>query len=315
MGEVSASLQVNFQSFAADTPFELVTEDTEQEGKKPVQVKFNLYGASLIIIRTWDLATSKYTTTSNSDILEKMLVPGEKRIKIYCSNYDALSVNIIVDNGEKAFEYWESRWEAYNESTLGVAAYEWHLNRIDTKRTVKVNVAYPLGRRYDSVIEALTWSGEVSKRLKYFYDSPQVEIMQKTVFRDRNGTVLPDPVYDPERGTFSTRGEAIGALVVRYKPGYSLYRVVYDTGKEVASPELWAEMQKAWLFGDVKKAEVPPVRLIAMSNKAAVTASFAREFFPEGYPKLEYAENDRDENGDENGNGEESKVLTETLGT
>ncbi|MBF0349201.1 MAG: hypothetical protein HQL81_16155 [Magnetococcales bacterium] len=101
-----------------------------------------------------------------------------------------------------------------------------------------MNTAYPLGRRYDPVVEALTWSGEVTKRLRYFYDSPQVEIMQETVFRDRNGVVLPDPVYDPQRGTFSTRGEAIGALVVRYSPGYSLYRIMYDTGKEVASPEL-----------------------------------------------------------------------------
>ncbi|MBF0148408.1 MAG: hypothetical protein HQL85_19820 [Magnetococcales bacterium] len=296
MGEVSTNLQVNFQSFAADTPFELVVEDTGQEGNKPVQVEFDLFNFKFTVIHAWGLATSKGASTRiESEILEKMLVPGEKRIKVYCSNADALSVRIIVDNGEKVVEYSEYQWESSTTSSLGshccgsVKPDQYRLERKEIKRTAKVNTAYPLGRRYDPVVEALTWSGEVTKRLRYFYDSPQVEIMQKTVFRDRNGVVLPDPVYDPQRGTFSTRGEAIGALVVRYSPGYSLYRIMYDTGKEVASPELWGEMKLAWVFGDIKKAEVPPVRLIALSNKAAVTASFARSFFPEGFPRIEFS--------------------------
>lgn len=306
MGKISANLQINFASFAADTPFELVVEGTDQDGKKPVQVQFNLFSFKFTIIHAWGIATSKGKGAGiDSDILEKMLVPGEKRIKVYCSQADALSVKLIVDNGEKTFEYSEYQWETSKISAFGthccgsVKPDQYQQTWKEIKRMVKANTSISLGRRYDPIVEALTWSGEVTKRLRYFYDNPQVEIMQKTVFRDRKGNILPDPVYNPQRGTFSTSGEAIGAIVVRYKPGYSLYRIVYDTGKDVASPELWAEMKMAWIFGDIHKAEVPPVRLIAMSDKAAVTGSFQRDYFPSGFPKVTFASNTSNDDGDD----------------
>ncbi|MBF0421333.1 MAG: hypothetical protein HQL78_14375 [Magnetococcales bacterium] len=75
---------------------------------------------------------------------------------------------------------------------------------------------------------------------------------------------------------------------MRYSPGYSLFDVTYDTGEDVASPQLFENMQLAWFFGHVDKVEIPPVRLIALSDKAAVTGSFKREYYPDGYMNIQF---------------------------
>ncbi|MBF0340351.1 MAG: hypothetical protein HQL95_05235 [Magnetococcales bacterium] len=176
----------------------------------------------------------------------KMLTPGQKRVKVFCPQEMDKSIRIFVDNDKRAVR--------------------------------------SMGRRCDTLTEALTWNGEVWKPLRYGYNRPQVTIIEKTTFRDRQGDLVADPKYDPGKGGFYTAGETIGALVVQYKPGYSLFNISYDTGEPVASRALFEEMKKCWIYGDIGKASVPPVRLVAISNRAAVTAQFERLFWPKGFP-------------------------------
>ncbi|MBF0126640.1 MAG: hypothetical protein HQM02_05450 [Magnetococcales bacterium] len=176
----------------------------------------------------------------------KVKSPGEKRVKLYCPNSMARAVRIFVDNDTRAVQ--------------------------------------SMGRRHDEITEALTWNNEVWKRLQHPYDTPSVTIIQQTTFRDRQGKPIPAPKYDRNQGGFFASQEAFGALVVRYKPGYSLFKITYDAGEKVASSALFAEMQKCWLCGDISKASVPPVRLVAISDRAAVSAQFERSFWPRGFP-------------------------------
>ncbi|MEO5330554.1 MAG: hypothetical protein H7839_00915 [Magnetococcus sp. YQC-5] len=178
------------------------------------------------------------------DIL-KVLTEGEKRVKLFCPKAAANSIRIFVDNDK--------------------------------------NPQKSMGRRYDEITEAVTWSNEVWKSLRYPYDNPKTEIIEKTAFRDKTGKIIADPVYDKSKGGFFTTTEAIGALVVRYQPGYSLFNIKYDNGKSVASSALFEEMQKCWTYGDIRKASVPPVRLVAVSDSAAITAQFERSFWPNGF--------------------------------
>jgi hypothetical protein len=109
-----------------------------------------------------------------------------------------------------------------------------------------------------------------------------VEIIQQTMFMDKNGTPVPSPQYDAARAEFFTAGEAFGGIVVRYSPGFSLFEVTYDNGEAVASPQLFAEMQRAWLFGNVTTAGMPPVRLVALAPNKVTTGSFERKIWPAG---------------------------------
>ena len=302
MGAVDASLQIQFGSLAADFPLELVVDDTEQVGNKPVEVEY--LSQLTVFAQSWLLA-SIWGINPSFKPLENMLSPGMKRVKAYCSLADSPSIRILVDNGETTFTWTERSWKTIRTNDHargflfgGVPPSQWSLEPVDTIHSKPINTAILVGRRYDPVVEALTWSGEMTKRLRYHYDRPDVEIIQRTKFRDRNGQVVPDPVYNSDRGEFSTTDEAIGALVVRYRPGYTLFSIVYDIGRAVSSAELFAEMQRAWVLGDIKKAEVPPVRLIALSDKAATTASFAREFWPNGFPQVKHVDDARQPTAD-----------------
>ncbi|MBF0108771.1 MAG: hypothetical protein HQL76_06310 [Magnetococcales bacterium] len=178
----------------------------------------------------------------------KMLTPGQKRVKVFCPKAMDKAVKIYVDNSRESVR--------------------------------------SMGRRNDPVTETLTWSGEVWKPLRYPYDNPEATIIERTVFRDRKGNRVAEPKYDRRRCGYATAMEAIGALVVQYAPGYSLFQIEYDTGKQVASRELFEEMKKCWISGDIGKASVPPVRLVAISDRAAVSAQFERSFWPKGFPKV-----------------------------
>ncbi|MBF0273578.1 MAG: hypothetical protein HQL98_16155 [Magnetococcales bacterium] len=186
----------------------------------------------------------------------KMLTPGQKRVKVFCPKALDKTIKIFADNDKRAVR--------------------------------------SMGRRNDLVTEALTWNGESWKPLRYGYDSPQVTIVEKTLFRDKQGNRMIDPKYDKRTGGFHTTDAAIGALVVQYKPGYSLFNIAYDTGEKVASAALFEEMQKCWIYGDISKASVPPVRLVAISDRAAITAQFERSFWPKGFPGVIIGPAERD---------------------
>ncbi|MEO5350503.1 MAG: hypothetical protein H7836_12770 [Magnetococcus sp. YQC-3] len=296
MDEISADLQIQFASHAADAPFDLVVENTDQEGDVPVHVDY--ISDLIIFMQSYNIAT-KNMNDIRFEPLKKMLQPGRKRIKLYCPLADLPHIRIFVDNGEKKYSHIEvmQQWTKTSGSNVGVFGFTFgsvpmpHFvaEYTSTVVTAKVNIAVPIARLSAPITEAINWTGEVRKRLKYPYDQPSVEILQQTVFRDKNGAAIPPPVYDQQKGELFTADEATGALVVRYSPSFSVFEVVYDTGEPVASPALWEEMQRAWTFGNIKTAAVPPVRLVAMSDKKATTASFERMFWPQGFPRVQHS--------------------------
>ena len=204
MAEVTANLQIQFASSAADTPFELVVDDTEQEGSTPVQV---FYVNSFFVYLKWfNMGVQESTESQATDFepLSKMVAPGRKRIKVYCSLADTPHIKIMVDNGEKKYSYIElkqnrSEINVYSHSefsSFSVPRPQYVTGYTSTVVTTQVNYAKPISRISAPIVEAITWTGEQRKRLKYFYDQPSVEIIQKTVFFDKNGMEIPAPVYE-----------------------------------------------------------------------------------------------------------------------
>ncbi|MBF0154536.1 MAG: hypothetical protein HQL64_12410, partial [Magnetococcales bacterium] len=295
MAEVTTELQIQFSSFDDEMPFELVVDGTDEVGSSPVQVASTTDIS--VIMRAFGLAS--WQGAINGFVPLRMVTPGRKRIKVYCPAEVMSSIRIIVDNGETTFRE-VRRVEQYVTWTEPIRYYFGMSLRGDTPNThyridvteeiveTLVNKAVLIGRRYEPIVEAITWTGEVRKRLRYPYDHPGVEIIQQTIFRDKSGAVVPAPQYDPVKAEFFTGQEAFGAVVVRYSPGFALYEILYDTGQLVASTQLFEEMQRAWMFGDITKAEVPPVRLIALSDRKAVTGSFERKIWPQGLINVSY---------------------------
>lgn len=328
MAETNVNLQVQFASFAADTPFELVIDDPELQGSYPI----GLYWISdwWYYYRAWEATKFKKVPDKQTNVvlvvqdesknqwfpLEKISALGKKRIKIFCSLADTQHIKIKVDNGETTRKHvelktywtwgeWESRdrngqmpdgfksiftlfskfsgkWSPFADGFVFWDQYEYYY-RIVTQQT---NYAKLISRTTAPITEAITWNGEQRKRLKYFYDEPSVEVIQKTSFIDKNGDEIAAPVYDQAKGEFFTTDIASGAIVVRYSPGFSVYEITYDAGESIASDELWQKMQWQWMWGDIKKANVPPVQLIILSNKKAVVTSFEREFAPNGWYEI-----------------------------
>ena len=176
------------------------------------------------------------------------ITPGKKRIKLYCSERVSETVRLMVDGGAASL----------------------------------------IGRRSETVTETLTWTRASRKRLRLFHDSPDVEVIEQTTFRDSAGNIVDAPRYDPSLGEFYAPQEVVGAMVVRFNAGFSLFEITYGNGQSVASAAQFAEMQSAWQSGNIESAEVPPVRVIALSDWHAAQASFKRKFWPSGAPSISF---------------------------
>ncbi|ABK43786.1 hypothetical protein Mmc1_1275 [Magnetococcus marinus MC-1] len=176
----------------------------------------------------------------------EVIEPGKKRVKLYCSKRVAATARLIISGGE----------------------------------------ARLIGRRSETVVETITWSKEHTKQLRWLYDHPVLEIIEQTSFRNKQGDLVTPPRYDRQRGAFHASQEVIGALVVRYTVGFSLYEIIYGNGEESVSAAQFVEMQNAWQSGNVESAEIPPVRIIALSDWHATQASFPRKFWPSGAPSV-----------------------------
>ncbi|MFN3077522.1 MAG: hypothetical protein ABT940_11690 [Alphaproteobacteria bacterium] len=270
---VHADLQLHIASFAAQTPFELVADDQDQGGNRPVCVVFSelktrvtewgiLHSVPPVVPLTVKVAPDP---DGNVFVYPPGMAPyrgsalnGLKRIKLFCSQADAVGLQIFDGSATPS----------------------------SGSKDVTVTV---LGRRADPVTETLSWSGEVARKLRWHYDAPTVEVAYQTGFRDRAGNFVAAPRYDQTRGEFCASCEAFGALLVRYQPEYTLLQVEYGNGSAVASPEMFKAMQDAWRSGDVTTAEIPPVRVFVIAGGKAAECSFPREFWPKSDPGVSYS--------------------------
>ncbi|MEO5355329.1 MAG: hypothetical protein H7835_19245 [Magnetococcus sp. XQGC-1] len=129
-------------------------------------------------------AAQTQESASSVKPLEKMIAPGRKRIKVFCSQADVPFVRILIDNGEKKYSHLETVMTGYQVpgSNMGVSGFtfgsvpsprwvvEWQTHVV----TTLANRAVSLGRLSAPITEAINWTGDQRKRLKYFYDRPQV---------------------------------------------------------------------------------------------------------------------------------------------
>ncbi|ABK45295.1 hypothetical protein Mmc1_2802 [Magnetococcus marinus MC-1] len=201
----------------------------------------------------------------------EVIEPGKKRVKLYCSKRVAATARLIISGGE----------------------------------------ARLIGRRSETVVETITWSKEHTKQLRWLYDHPVLEIIEQTFFRNKQGDLVTPPRYDRQRGAFHASQEVIGALVVRYTVGFSLYEITYGNGEESVSAAQFVEMQNAWQSGNVESAEVPPVRIIALSDWHATQASFPRKFWPSGAPSVSLRQASPSGSSDEDAPAEEEEPTSE----
>ncbi|MBF0339382.1 MAG: hypothetical protein HQL95_00285 [Magnetococcales bacterium] len=294
MAEISADLQVNFGSFDKSTTFDVMVDETGLVGDSPVQVEFSPDLTVKII--SWEVAVWRGAKAGIPPILN-MIAPGRKRIKVYCSKVNAASIKVFVDGGGgSVFSSKKPAWKpsvanptaSSSNASFGVAKpINWKGMLETATEQIKSSVAEVKGNRGDQIREAISWSGEIRKSLRYNYDSPNATVIHKSIFRNRDGDTIPAPVYDKDHGAFYTQEEAFGAIIVEYSPGYAMVNVTYDNGQNAAPPGVFEEMQTAWARGDITTAQIPPVQLLILSDNAAAVASFKREFWPKGCPGIQ----------------------------
>ena len=171
----------------------------------------------------------------------QMKTPGVRRIRLYCSATSMAGVRLLVHGGKHRY----------------------------------------LGRRQEPLIETLTWNRTQTRFLRFFYGQPGITILEQTAFVDNAGQETSAPHYLPAQGRFHHTQEVTGAMVVEYRPGFSLYEITYDTGEEQVSEQVFRAMKLAWLAGNIRDASIPLVRVIAITAHDATQLVFSRRFWPE----------------------------------
>ncbi|MBF0380684.1 MAG: hypothetical protein HQL69_06685 [Magnetococcales bacterium] len=172
----------------------------------------------------------------------KMIKPGVKRIRLYCAKDIASTARLTVHSGN----------------------------------------AKAIGRRKAPLTETLTWTNKNSQSLRFPYDNPTAVVVDKTRFFAQNGEEVEPPTYIASQGIFHHAKAVTGAMVVEYQPEFSLFSVEYDMGEEQIEPERLQEMKQAWLAGNIRDCEIPPVYVIALAEGHATQLAFDRQFWPEG---------------------------------
>ena len=223
-----------------------------------------------VVVTDWRRPSQDFLERYYEGLQDRALVqvaPGKKRVRLYCS--DALAG--------------EARLLAYN---------------------IEEQPSY-IGRRFEPVIETLNWNNSRIGRLRYPYDSPETEILDKTGFVDKENNPVSQPVRVQNQGKFRHDQEVTGTLVVRYSPAFSLYEIPYDTGEAYVSASLLREMKFAWLAGNINDAPTPAVWIVAMACGQSARISFQRDYWPNGSttrkgyrppekePELEKVEDDK----------------------
>ncbi|MBF0358952.1 MAG: hypothetical protein HQL70_10120 [Magnetococcales bacterium] len=153
----------------------------------------------------------------------------------------------------------------------------------ETAQSAKVKIysgsASSVGRRQERVLETLTWTNKTSQSLKFPYDNPTAVVVDKTSFFNQSGEEVEPPTYIPNQGIFHHSQTVTGAVVVEYSPEFSLFEVEYDMGEMDA--ERLIEMKLAWLAGNIRDCDIPPVHVVAIADGHAAQISFQRQFWPE----------------------------------
>lgn len=191
-------------------------------------------------------------------LLDSVLVmkwPGVRRIRLYCSNEAAKDVRLLVQGGSYRL----------------------------------------LGRRSELRTETLTWVQSSMERLRFFYDHPDVEIVDATRFFDKDGLETSLPDYLPSKGGFQHTTQVTGALVVAYRPSYSLFEIEYDTGEGQTTDSGYRQMRLAWLAGNIRDSTIPPVHVIALNGSRGDQLSFQRSFWPDRSAVRHWFEEDVEE--------------------
>ena len=172
----------------------------------------------------------------------QMTAPGIRRLRLYCSRETARSARLSVHVGK----------------------------------------ATTLGRRREKLIETLTWTNRQSQSLRFAYDAANPVIVDNTRFFAEDGREVDAPTLIPGQGIYHHAEPVTGAMVVEYEPEFSLYEIEYEMGEEQIDAARFREMKLAWLAGNIRDADIPPVHVTALAEGHATRIAFQRRFWQEG---------------------------------
>ncbi len=139
-----------------------------------------------------------------------------------------------------------------------------------------------LGRREAEQVEALEFSGSNEARIRYWHDSPNIEVLHQSDFINPAGEPATPPALHPG-GRFVAAEPVSGGLLVRYTTSYGAWRVYYDVPTHRVR---WLVSENGRQLTGLPPIPPPPVRIYARQGQRITHIGVPREVlrvrFPEG---------------------------------
>ena len=133
-----------------------------------------------------------------------------------------------------------------------------------------------LGRFTDTITEEVTFNNSGSEEIKYWYDNPTITILSKSIFVNKLGQTIADPVYRGN-GVYTLSEPGYGSLFITYQASFFKYRVFYHMPDNKYYYEvLEAENKLQWL---TNRKELPfrDLTVVCSYQSYQTTVSLNRE--------------------------------------
>ncbi len=236
MAELKASVRLDFRDPLGDAPFELSIDEADGKEQrhafyKPLGSPQSLQGAGF------------------HERKQKLLTYGYATIRLYApagNIPEVLSLDPLT----------ETETEEANWGILKRIFFKLRPSGFDGEQIVY------LGRREAEQIEALEFSNSRETRIRYWYDSPNIEVLHQSEFINSDGQPATPPSLRPG-GRFVAAEPVYGAMLVKYTTEYFAYRVFYDVPTNAL---MWQTSEDGESFIPVKPPEPPPVRIYAQKS-------------------------------------------------
>jgi hypothetical protein len=120
------------------------------------------------------------------------------------------------------------------------------------------------------ILETVTFSGDRVVYLKHSYID-NFAVAYASSFVTTENERIAAPIFVPALGAaLVAEKECFGAIVIKYKIKYRLYKVNYG----LPPTEQMRDVQLAWLKGDITTFPLPPVTVMAMCPERGLTSTF-----------------------------------------
>jgi hypothetical protein len=164
---------------------------------------------------------STFEGTQITTLTRELVQYGYAYVRVYCSSLVTPTITPLFDLTIPELPT-DERWKLWYAGVNGSAASRPPENGY-------VGTPSLFERRtqdYRDTYELVTFVDSQFNRLQYGYDEPDHEVLTTSTFYDERGEVAPAPV-EVAPGVWSSPIRVTGAISVRYKPYFNLYRVFY----------------------------------------------------------------------------------------